>query len=313
MTEPTGERFVPEAMGGELIEAQHHARYRLAAQQASGRRVLDAGCGVGWGAALLLDAGAQSVAGVDISVGAVEDATARAAEGRFVVGDLHELPFGDASFDLVTCFEAIEHVEEPRRALDELARVLATNGLLFVSSPNPQVYPPGNPFHIHEFAPDELHAELAERFPTAVLWRQYDLTSSLLVEGRPFAPGDPIESEVLSVIPLVDDHDMYSVVVAGTAPLPSLGAIAMFAPQTEVRDLRGIYEELARAHEELHRSHANLNSHLQHAQREADLAAGRAAELESELAKMRASRSWRATAILRSAGDVVRKVRKAGS
>ena len=55
--DPTGERLVPDAHRGQLIYAEHVARYRLAAQFVPGRRVLDAGCGEGYGTDLLAASG----------------------------------------------------------------------------------------------------------------------------------------------------------------------------------------------------------------------------------------------------------------
>ena len=66
MVESTGERLVPDLQRGELIYAEHLARYFLASQLAAGRRVLDAGCGEGYGTAILAAAGAASVVGVDV-------------------------------------------------------------------------------------------------------------------------------------------------------------------------------------------------------------------------------------------------------
>ena len=59
----------------------------------------------------------------------------------------------DRSFDLVVCFEVIEHLEEPDAALRELERVVAADGVVLVSSPNRDVYEPGNPHHLHEYTP----------------------------------------------------------------------------------------------------------------------------------------------------------------
>jgi len=47
-----------------------------------------------------------------------------------------ELPFGDQSFDYVTCLEGLEHIENPQQAIREFARVLRPSGQLFVSIPN---------------------------------------------------------------------------------------------------------------------------------------------------------------------------------
>ena len=91
--EPTGERFVPEDMGGGLIEAEHQARYRLALPHVAGRTVLDAGCGVGWGSDLLLDAGAREVTGLDLSPDAIASARSRNSGVTYLTGDLLEMPF----------------------------------------------------------------------------------------------------------------------------------------------------------------------------------------------------------------------------
>src|SRR6266576_6699367 len=47
-----------------------------------------------------------------------------------------ELPFGDRSFDYVTCLEGLEHIENPQQAMREFARVLKPGGQLIVSVPN---------------------------------------------------------------------------------------------------------------------------------------------------------------------------------
>jgi SAM-dependent methyltransferase len=47
-----------------------------------------------------------------------------------------ELPFGDRSFDYVTCLEGLEHIENPQQAMREFARVLKSGGHLIVSVPN---------------------------------------------------------------------------------------------------------------------------------------------------------------------------------
>jgi SAM-dependent methyltransferase len=180
VAEPSGERFVPEAMGDQLIEAEHQVRYRHAMQLVPRRTVLDAGCGVGWGSALLAEAGAASVTGLDVDAGALDDASGRTDAASFVQGDLMELPFADGSFEVVVCFEAIEHVADPLAALDELRRVLVPGGVLTVSSPNPGVYPAGNPFHVHEFPPDELRRELLNRFRHASGWQQHPMLASVM-------------------------------------------------------------------------------------------------------------------------------------
>src|SRR5688572_26991292 len=90
------ERFDPASVRGEMTDAEHLARYAWAAQLTKGRRVLDAGCGLGYGSALLAGAGAGSVTGMDIAPAVVEVARGRVPAGvTLVEGDVHQLPFED--------------------------------------------------------------------------------------------------------------------------------------------------------------------------------------------------------------------------
>ena len=105
-------RFVPQEMKGELVEAEHLTRYWWSAALAPGRRVLDAGCGMAYGSLLLADAGAAEVTGVDLAEDVILAARADAGDRvRLQPGDVRSLPFEDGAFDLVVCFEVIEHVE----------------------------------------------------------------------------------------------------------------------------------------------------------------------------------------------------------
>ena len=63
----------------------------------------------------------------------------------FVVGDVHELPFRDGSFDYVICSHVLEHVEDPERAASELARVAPRGYVEVPSSLNERMLP--FPFH----------------------------------------------------------------------------------------------------------------------------------------------------------------------
>jgi len=236
--EPTGERFVPEDMGGGLIEAEHQARYRLALPHVEGRIVLDAGCGVGWGSDLLLDAGAREVTGLDLSPEAIAAARSRNSGVTYLTGDLLQMPFADEVFDVVVCFEALEHTSDTARTLDELVRVLRPGGLLFVSSPNPAVYPAGNPFHLHELPPEELQHEVGRRLPQVALLRQHLMLSSLLCpESVAPRSAASLDAAIYSVAPVQPGHDPYSLVVASTTALPVIGSVQALAPSDQLDNL----------------------------------------------------------------------------
>jgi SAM-dependent methyltransferase len=228
------ERFVPEQDRGRLIEAEHLARYRWAAQAADGQRVLDAGCGTAYGSRLLAEAGAREVVGVDVAQAVVETVALSMPETvHLVTGDLRELTFTDGEFDLVVCFEVIEHVEDPAVVLDELVRVLAPDGLLLISSPNRGVYPPGNPHHVHELTPAELEAELTSRLDNVRLLRQDDHIVSALHERD----GDPAGLRLDDVTADRDlGSEVYTVAVASRSTLPDLPGVAVLTGTLELRE-----------------------------------------------------------------------------
>jgi ubiquinone/menaquinone biosynthesis C-methylase UbiE len=90
------------------------------------RTFLDAGCGEGFVARRILDAVPDiALTGCDVSGAALEIAASTNVGARFVAGSIVDLPFPDRSFDVVGCFEVLEHLPDdlPRRALSELARV----------------------------------------------------------------------------------------------------------------------------------------------------------------------------------------------
>jgi SAM-dependent methyltransferase len=53
-----------------------------------------------------------------------------------VGGSIYDLPFADGSLDLVTCNVVMEHLDEPARAVAEIARVLVRGGALIINTPN---------------------------------------------------------------------------------------------------------------------------------------------------------------------------------
>jgi methionine biosynthesis protein MetW len=96
---------------------------------------LDVGCGDGRTMSRFLTACAGSCVGVDVSSRAVESARSIGVDAR-IIDDAGSLPFPDASFDLVTCVEVLEHLFAPHTAVAEIHRVLRPGGHLLVTVPN---------------------------------------------------------------------------------------------------------------------------------------------------------------------------------
>ena len=101
-----------------------------------GRAMLDVGCGGGLLTEALARLGAK-VTGIDASPAVIAVARDHAAAGGLEIdyraGDVQEL---QGQFDLITCMEVIEHVAEPEAFVKALAKRLAPDGLLIMSTPN---------------------------------------------------------------------------------------------------------------------------------------------------------------------------------
>lgn len=135
----TGERFVPEMHGS--IELEHVHRYLQACELTNGKVVLDIACGEGYGASLL-STKADRVFGVDISEDAIFHAKKRYVKDNleYLVGSCFEIPLPNASIDLVVSFETIEHHDQHKKMMQEIKRVLRTDGILLISSPDKYNY-----------------------------------------------------------------------------------------------------------------------------------------------------------------------------
>jgi len=94
-------------------------------------RILDVGCGTGANLQMLASYGAAE--GVDVSVEALEFCRARGL-AKVRQGAAEALPYEDASFDLVTALDVVEHLDDDIGGLKEMQRVLRPRGraLLFV-------------------------------------------------------------------------------------------------------------------------------------------------------------------------------------
>ena len=180
---------MPELQHGELVHAEHLARYQLAAGLADSRRVLDAACGEGYGTALMAAGGAVSATGVDADEQTVSHARAKYPGARFELADVHRLPFDEGSFDLVVSFETIEHVRDANAVLGEFRRVLSDDGLLLISTPNKHRYLVENEFHEREFFHEEFVELLSARFANVEVLLQHNwLASAVLSPTSPSMP-----------------------------------------------------------------------------------------------------------------------------
>lgn len=102
-----------------------------------GMNLLDIGCGDGWYAARYVQAGAV-VSGIDVSARSVGFASLLVPSGHFLVGSATVLPYPNASFDVVTCLQVLEHLTdaEGAQALTAFRRVVRPGGKIIISVPS---------------------------------------------------------------------------------------------------------------------------------------------------------------------------------
>lgn len=95
-------------------------------------QILDAGCGSGRNMVELSKFG--TAVGLEPSERGAEVARARGA-GEVVVATIDTMPFEASRFDLITCLDVLEHIEDDREALRELRRVARPDGVLLITVP----------------------------------------------------------------------------------------------------------------------------------------------------------------------------------
>jgi 2-polyprenyl-3-methyl-5-hydroxy-6-metoxy-1,4-benzoquinol methylase len=157
---------------------EHAARYVFAGRFLRQRRVLDIACGTGYGFSFM-GAPGRFLVGVDLDFSAIQKARREIVidTAAAIVADGCRLPFRDQCFDAITSFETLEHLESRSQFLAELRRVLSPQGICILSTPNanytqPVNGKPRNPFHLFEYNPEELRAELTKHFETVHLFGQ---------------------------------------------------------------------------------------------------------------------------------------------
>ncbi len=167
-------------------KADHLSRYEFAAKEYvfQGKRTLDIGCGIGYGADILKASGAELVIGGDIDFASMK--YAQETYGReglsYLPADAENLPFSPDSFDMVVCLEVIEHLKKPEKFLGAVSKILTEDGIFIVSTPNREVTNPGaslednpkNEHHEREYLIEEFEKLLEEYFNHVEFFTQFN-------------------------------------------------------------------------------------------------------------------------------------------
>jgi 2-polyprenyl-6-hydroxyphenyl methylase/3-demethylubiquinone-9 3-methyltransferase len=120
-----------------LLRAENKVKFPwilnyLCSNRGERSKILDVGCGGGFLSNELARHG-HEVTGVDVSPESLRVAQRHDETGkvRYEVADAYHLPYEDASFDVITAMDFLEHVDKPHTVIAEFSRVLRPGGLFF--------------------------------------------------------------------------------------------------------------------------------------------------------------------------------------
>jgi glycosyltransferase involved in cell wall biosynthesis/SAM-dependent methyltransferase len=273
MLDFTGERIVPGAANceprfAEKMYHEHLARYAFSSQWVKGKRVLDVGCGVGYGSQCLAKNGAARVLAFDISAEAISHAKQfySHANVEFRIASATDFDFGER-FDVVTCLELIEHVDDQKAVISCIRRALGDDGILVISTPR-ALENKRSRFHTREFSEDEFRSFILNEFKAVKFYVENNHFASLVTDGAP--------KRINRVLPLFDQYNLatadYLIAVASVSDRPDPVAAGM--PLIVIGDDRYVTQlerqrgELEAALKGAERQRGELEAALQEAERQ---------------------------------------------
>ena len=148
---------------------EHWHRYHFVLELVKNKKVCDAACGVGYGSALMASV-ANSVTGIDLNKKTIDAATkeySSISNLNYKHSNAINLDCEDNSYDVLVSFETLEHLYEHDELLTEFQRVLKTDGLLIISTPDKDVYSANddhNHFHVKELTSLEFDGLIDSKF-----------------------------------------------------------------------------------------------------------------------------------------------------
>lgn len=239
-----------------LLAAEHIHRYRLASQAIGSGRVLDLGCGTGYGSILLAQNGC-SVVGVDIDPAAVNAAiaaTPNELDIEYVAADAGEYLIEHAhEFDAIVAFEVIEHLEFAEKLAELLLLPVRRGKLVIASVPNSKYFHEVNEFHLTDFdraSADAYFSKIGEH----VLLEQH------LAEGSWIGSGASDQEDAALVLreaaETIAAHHFIALFNAGE-PVASPDSAALMQFVVAPENARYI-RNLERSNRELHRVNSQL-------------------------------------------------------
>lgn len=169
------ERYSPDSWAPPWTVLEHHARYRFVARFVFRKVVIDLACGCGVAVDYFVRSNPRRIYGFDADERAIATCRNRFNTNErlaFNVANGLQIPVVNELADLFVSLETIEHIDEDRAFIREVARTLKPDGIFICSTPNrlrtnpsSQITDrPWNPYHVREYAPRELIDLISTKF-----------------------------------------------------------------------------------------------------------------------------------------------------
>jgi 2-polyprenyl-3-methyl-5-hydroxy-6-metoxy-1,4-benzoquinol methylase len=188
----TGERIIPPQDGEvSFVFARHQFAYQFAKDHVKDKKVIDVGCGTGYGCKTLAE-NARYVVGVDHDLEALKYCERNFGARNIFFAQTEALSLGLAkTFEAAVSFQVIEHVNDVAGFIGQLKSAVESGGTIFISTPNvpKRKQSRGNPFHQWEFDHVQFRRLISDQFSSfdilGVVYQSQNLFRSS-VQSLPF-------------------------------------------------------------------------------------------------------------------------------
>lgn len=160
----TAERISSQDASDNVIYQRHLVAYNEAAKLIQGK-VLEIGCGEGYGLSILAEHAEEYVA-IDKFNTNVAQFAGQNNNISFLQMSIPPIDFPDNTFDSIVSFQVIEHIENDETMVAEMARILKSGGRMVLTTPNIKMSLTRNPWHVREYTVAQLSQLLQKYFTT---------------------------------------------------------------------------------------------------------------------------------------------------
>lgn len=172
---------------------EHLHRYAIVENYIKNKIVMDIACGEGYGSNIIKN-NAKFVYGIDLDKNTIEHAKVKykASNLKFLSGSTSKIPLENNSIEIAISFETIEHHNEHQEMMQEIKRVLKSNGIIIISTPDKLYYSDkrnfNNKFHIRELYKTDFKNLISNHFKNIQIVKQFFINKTSYISNESVKP-----------------------------------------------------------------------------------------------------------------------------